>query len=320
MIKHLVIQLDDTAVSFCHYSNNRVARNLINLSVLDSAILWAIKENVSVQILYPDYVLPTEYWEVLSKVYRTDIVSSTCEDTELRDNADVVVFDTWGSINYYPFSKNQIYLIRTTFCDLFTNGVILNTILPKVSRFNIVVTDTLNLTTDVEKQYSKFLENLSSIIIKEYRENHAVQINVLTDRMVLTSMNNCSAGVETITLAPNGLLYVCPGFYLEGDDSVGDLTSGILMPNSQLYKLEYAPICRICDAWHCKRCVWQNKKTTLEANTPSREQCVLSHIERNATRNLLSKIREIGSFMPGTEINELPYLDPFEKIISNREA
>lgn len=64
---------------------------------------------------------------------------------------------------------------------------------------------------------------------------------------------------------------------------------------------------RICDAWHCKRCVWQNKKTTLEVNTPSREQCVLSHIERNATRSLLAKIREIGDFMPGVEIDSLPY-------------
>lgn len=244
MIKHLVIQLDDTAVSFCHYSNDRMNHNLINLDVLDNTILWAIKENVSVQILYPDYVLPTEFWDVLSKVYRTDIVSSTCEDTELRDNADVVVFDSWAAINYFPFSLNQIYLIRTTFCDLFTNGVLLNTILPKVSRLNIVVTDTMNLTADVERQYSEFLEKLNLIILKEYQNNHAVQINALTDRMVLNSMNNCGAGVETITLAPNGQLYVCPGFYLGGGESVGDLNTGVLIPNSQLYKLEYAPICQ----------------------------------------------------------------------------
>lgn len=319
MIKHLVIQLDDTAVSFCHYPNDRINHSLINLDILDSAILWAIKENISVQILYPDYALPTEYWQVLSMVYRTDIVSSTCEDTELRDNADVVVFDTWVALNNFPFSHNQIYIIRTTFCDLFTNGVLINNILPKVSRLNIVVTDTLNLTDDIEYQYSVFLENLNSIILKEYQDNHPVQINILTDRMVLTSMNNCGAGVETITLAPDGKLYVCPGFYLDGAESIGDLTSGVLIPNSQLYKLEYAPICRICDAWHCNRCVWQNKKATLEVNTPSREQCVLSHIERNATRILLSKIRELGSFMPATEISELPYLDPFEKIKNNNE-
>jgi hypothetical protein len=52
---------------------------------------------------------------------------------------------------------------------------------------------------------------------------------------------------------------------------------------------------------------------TGEVNTPSQEQCVTSHIERNASRELLYGIRKHGEFMSGTEIKEIDYLDPFEK-------
>lgn len=51
---------------------------------------------------------------------------------------------------------------------------------------------------------------------------------------------------------------------------------------------------------------------TYEVNTPSHEQCVMAHIERNASRLLLRQIQEKGSFLPDKEIEEIDYLDPFD--------
>ena len=115
-------------------------------------------------------------------------------------------------------------------------------------------------------------------------------------------------------LAPNGKFYICPAFYQEDEENnVGDLAHGLKIPNPQLYQLEYAPICRRCDAYQCKRCIWLNRKTTLEVNTPSREQCVTAHLERNASRQLLAAIRQAHKdFLPDTDIKEIDYLDPFE--------
>ena len=128
-------------------------------------------------------------------------------------------------------------------------------------------------------------------------------------------MRNCEAGVKTITLAPDGNFYICPAFYYNGEMPCGNPNDGLDIKNPQLYKLEYAPICRRCDAFHCRRCVWLNKLTTLEVNTPSHEQCVVSHIERNAVKSLLAAIRKHGEFMPQLpEIAEIDYFDPFDKI------
>ena len=107
---------------------------------------------------------------------------------------------------------------------------------------------------------------------------------------------------------------ITSAFYLDGSKAVGDLENGLDIKNQQLYRLDHAPICRKCDAWQCRRCVWLNRKTTLEVNTPSHEQCVVAHIERNASRKLLEEIRTLGEFLPEKEIKEIDYLDPFEII------
>ena len=132
--------------------------------------------------------------------------------------------------------------------------------------------------------------------------------------MMLEKMNNCGAGDSNITLAPNGKFYVCPAFYYENEENcIGDLKHGLDIKNPQLYKLNFAPICRHCDAYQCKRCIWLNRKITLEVNTPSHEQCVVAHLERNTSRELLENIRKHGMFMPDIEIKEIDYLDPFDK-------
>ena len=40
------------------------------------------------------------------------------------------------------------------------------------------------------------------------------------------------------------------------------------------------------------------------------KQCVIAHLERNASWQLLTDIRKIGVFLPGREIKEINYLDP----------
>ena len=140
------------------------------------------------------------------------------------------------------------------------------------------------------------------------------QLNILTDRMMLSQMNNCGAAESNITLAPNGKFYVCPAFYYNNESkNVGDLEHGLEIKNKHLYKLDYAPICTNCDAYQCKRCIWLNRKTTLEVNTPSHEQCVVAHMERNASRELLQKIGKGKKPLLQDSIEEIDYLDPFEK-------
>ena len=309
MLQYLVILLDDTSTSYCHYDNPKKEPRLIAIETLKAAIFFAMKENLQVQFVYPSYTLPQVYQELIESVSHSKIQPAFGKNMQ----AEVVVFNDWERLLGYQFLPDTAYVLRTNKDDFFNKSQLIADILSQMARFNVIITDIETFDEEDMEDYRLVLQSFSNAMEKSYLQGKNIQFNLLTDRMMLDKMNNCDAGWRNITLAPNGKFYVCPAFYLSDEDNnVGDLQSGIYVPNAHLYQLEYAPICRQCDAFQCKRCIWLNKKTTLEVNTPSHEQCVIAHIERNASRMLLNRIRKQRDYLKGHEIKEITYLDPFE--------
>lgn len=314
MLKYLIIPLASDAVPFCHYPAFTSKPIDISSNILCKAIFWAMKENLSVQFVYPSRPIAAELQKIVDTTDHVDIIPEGI----YTDDADrIVVINDWQQWDTVDFRKETPYVIRTSFSELFANSDRIKSVLPQIDRLNIVLTDVGANTEDSLRQYKDFLESLIPSIAAEYKTGHTVQLNLLTDRMSLTGMNNCNAGDESITLAPDGNFYICPGFYNEGMAPVGNLENGLDIKNPQLYKLTHAPICRECDAYQCKRCVWLNKHLTREVNTPGREQCLIAHIERNASKKLLEELRKLTpEYLPDTLFHEIDYLDPFDKILN----
>ena len=299
-MQYLVILLDNTSVSYCHADNPYTKRRLISLDDLKAGILYAMKENLMIQFVYPDYELPQEYLDAIDTIDHHDIVPyPKTGDVVVIENSKLKIENLAGAVVVLRVKKEE----------LFGRGEEITSMLRQVQRLNIVITDIETFTDEDLKQYEVLLDRWSEVLKNEYLQGHAPQFNLLTDRMMLTKPNHCNAGVENITLAPNGKYYICPAFYYSNPD---DRIDPQAIPNQQLLRLDHAPLCRHCDAYHCRRCVWLNRKTTLEVNTPSHEQCIVAHTERNASRRLLEATRKEASFMPEVEIKEINYLDPFE--------
>lgn len=315
MIQYLVILLDDTSTSFCHYSNNRKERNLMPIEILKAGIIYAMKENLNIQFVYPCYELPEEYLNVIDNIDHTNI-----QPVDNAENGDVIVLDGIADTETANFRCGISYILRIDKHTIFTQADKICKLLNQVDRLNIVMSDAESFKDEDIEAYKEVLKMLAATIENIYLNGKNVQCNLLTDRIMLDKMNNCGAGDTTITLAPNGMFYVCPAFYLADNEdtigqlnySIGDLKSGLDIKNPQLYKLYQAPLCRQCDAYQCKRCIWLNRKITYEVNTPSHEQCVMTHLERNASRDLLQNIRKHGDFLSEHNIKEIKYLDPFE--------
>lgn len=304
MLTYLIILLDDTSISFCHYEANRTERRLIEIDSLKEAALFAMKENLNVQFVYPDYVLPQEYRDIIDSIDHTKIGPESC-----GEDLDMTI------VNSLDFEQNcgKAYLWRCSLNRLCEEAKNIADILPKVSRLNVVLTDIPQWKEESFVLYKSTLEYLAKAIADYYKQGLAVQINLLTDRIMLSKMNNCNAGDTSITLAPNGKFYICPAYYPE--QSAGNLKEGLAIPNKQLYRLDHAPICRKCDAFQCRRCIWLNEMLTLDCNTPSHEQCVVAHIERNASRLLINLLEKNGVHIEHSQrIKEIKYLDPFNII------
>lgn len=309
MIQYLVIQLDDTSTSYCHYSNPKEDRRLMPLETLMRGFLFGMMENLNIQIVYPSYTIPEEYNQAIRDIDCVKIKSAK-ENTD----ANAVVFNNLDEIDSQALNENVYYILRIDKETLFNNYDKVLPLLENTERLNVVITDIESFGNDDFSRYENVLRHLSEKVRTLYSQWRTPQCNILTDRIMLSKMNSCGAGETSITLAPDGKFYPCPAFYFCGDGyALGDIENGLNIKNPQLYRLDHAPICRNCDAYQCHRCVWLNKKMTLEINTPSHEQCVIAHLERNASRKLQIDLAECTNiFSSYEEIKEINYLDPFE--------
>lgn len=311
-LQHIIILLDDISPSFCHAENPLTQRNPMLLDLLQKGIFFAMKENLQIQYALPPYTLPDEYRTLMQTM------DSICIGEDVKVYSDIC-----------KMTSGENILLRLSIEDFISNVDGIANILSKTNRLNICFKDIDKFDDSLICVYRESLRTLKQKLFEWITENRVdVQLNILTDRLQLSSMNNCGAGINNITLAPNGKFYLCPAFYydersgldngrnfrtLESDRSVGDIDGGLDIPDKQLLQLDHAPICRICDAFHCNRCLWLNQRLTLNINTPSRQQCVMAHIERNVARELQHELIDAG-FTFENIIPESEILDPFEKL------
>ena len=325
MLQYLVILLDDTSMAYCHADNPLKERNLIPLETLRKGTLFGMKQNLMIQYVFPDYALPKEYAEVIESIDNVKIYPVGCKPvTGIEDGNDADV-EVASEVPEKVEAKNLV--LRLVFSEMLAKKDEITKLFASGTRINLCITDVEQFTDELIETYKQVLNEWNAVLLDLYKQGQSPQFNLLTDRMMLDKMHNCDAGVSNITLAPNGKFYLCPAFYYDeqtkvdnqlnhhqptSDNAVGDLENGLDIPNPQLLKLDHAPLCRNCDAYQCRRCIWLNRKLTWDLNTPSHQQCVMSHLERNASRDLLNDIRKIGEFMPQIDIKEINYLDPFE--------
>lgn len=293
------------------------------LDTLHECILYGMKENLYIQFVLPNYMLPKEYWVEMNQIDHTLIISSQYDILEVTPKnvfyryPDVIVIEGVDNLKKCVFRHGQSYILKTRIDELALNHKYIAQCFDQLSRLNIVLSDADKITECHYIQYKAILDYFSCILERLYVNGLNPQVNILTDRIFVDSMNNCGAGETCVTIAPDGNIYPCPAFYQDyiedfNDFILGNVRDGLSIKNRALFRLDHAPLCRNCDAYQCKRCVWLNKKQTKEINIPSHEQCVMAHIERNASRLLLYNIRKRVDFMKDIDIKEISYLDPFD--------
>jgi len=314
MLQYLFVILDTSADSFCFYKNSTKKSELIDLQLLKDVIFFSQKENLSVNFLTGSHKLPEEYLKVMDTI--NHIVISREAISMNGNHIQIADYNERASMMLQRNeSPNLILRVEKKHLPNLSKIVDSITILRRLS---IVLLDMDTYTVSDLDEYKIQLNKIKDSYLINLHQNHEIELNILSDRLALTSMNNCDAGDKHITFAPNGKFYICPGFYCDDEnDSVGDLATGLNIRNQQLYKLEFAPICRNCDAFQCKRCIYLNRKTTLEVNTPSHEQCVVSHLERNSSEELLDAVKILIPQLSTQSIDKIDYLDPFENLFKS---
>ena len=321
MFKQLMVILAKDAVPFCYYENpyyySAAGSEFISIKTLKSIVRSAKENGIFINYIFGKYQLPPEYNDLIEKTDHVKIIPFCLKDI-YEDGIPVLEADQRDSFGGLDYNSHRNIILRVDKNNVVGLANLFESLLGKFKRLNIHLVGSNYFTDGDFDRYEVELREISKSLGKRYNESEEIEVNVLSDRLLLGKMNNCDAGVRHITIAPNGKYYICPGFYYDDETKfVGKIGNklDVLIKNSRLLDIASAPICSRCDAFHCKRCVYLNKNTTLEINVPSKEQCVVSHLERDTSRQLLNNLDTLETFRKMAPIPNLIYRDPFRTLM-----
>jgi CXXX repeat peptide maturase len=231
-----------------------------------------------------------------------------------RYPAAIVVLEDPGRAAELEPRPDRNLILRLARADLERLASTVETLLPRCGRLNLRLLEVERYGDRELLRYRDQLDRIRAALEARFRVGQLVEVGFLTDRLRLDRMRNCSPGLEHLTVATDGSLHLCPGFRQAGAPAVGELENGIRIRNPQLLDLRHAPICSACDAYQCQRCLYLNWRTTGELNTPSEQQCILAHHERNASARLGAMLRRLPAFGGLRPLEETDCLDPFTRV------
>jgi CXXX repeat peptide maturase len=314
-VKFLVVPIDRFAQPFCYYRGaDSDASEPIPLEVLAQAVHFAVARDLTVNFVYGRREPPKAFVPLMGSVRHADIVPLSLAESH-PGSVVVVGPDELEHASKANLGKQANVIVRfpvervAQLCDC------LPPLLGRHTRLSLCLLNLEKASDSDLELYELALKQLVGLEAEWLRSRTVVELGFLTDRLLLTSMRNCQAGIDHVTVGPEGDLFLCPGFLADQPETpIGSLARGLQIPNAELLSIDHSPICSSCDAYQCKRCIYLNKTLTLEMNTPSHQQCVSSHHERNASRSLLTLLRDVPPFSGLPSIPELDYLDPFKKL------
>jgi len=321
MYKYLLVILEKGAVPFCHYSNpyyySPAEPDFISPQTLGEIIGYARAHGLFLNLLYGRHPIPPKYEDLIATANHVKMVPPDLKDT-YPEGVLVLEADESRFFAGLNDDSGRNIILRATVAELPQLSGLVTSLQGKFKRLNLHLVGLERFSQNALNVYETELKKIADMLSRLYRAGAEIEINVLSDRLLLQQMNNCDAGIQHLTIAPNGKGYICPAFYYDDEaDTLGFWADAIgVSPGSRpLLDLSRAPICARCDAFHCKRCVYLNRNTTLEINVPSREQCRTAHVEREVSRRLLQSLRPLKPFDKFPPIPPLAYDDPFDKVV-----
>jgi len=327
MFQYVLVILEKGAVPFCHYQNPHFYSTReperMSLAILENVVEIARTNELFVNFLYGKQRLPPEYEKLIETVKHVKIMPLPLT-TVYRDGIAVLDADDCDSLVEQDNVTYGNLILRVEKHNIADLSRLFRLLQGKCMRINIHLVGIEYFTESEIAIYEGELETISRELVKQYEGGKDIEVSLLSDRMLLSAMNNCDAGVKHITVAPDGKCYICPGFYYR--DTTSDISVSLQealaapITNGRLLDIACAPICSRCDAYHCKRCVYLNLKSTGEINTPSGQQCIVAHIEREMSRIMANSLEWLEGFQELPRIACTPFRDPLQKVLRRNQS
>jgi CXXX repeat peptide maturase len=319
--RSLIVMVESEAASCCYYEHPghfRKEGKFIPEAILESAIELAMRDSLNIYFIYGQRRPPLPIEQRIESIAHTKILPLRLREV-YENGLFIIDHNDYRDFDRMKGCVVEHAILRVRRDDLNTLATIVAS-LTRARRLELVL---LNLTgykkSDFEI-YALQLDKLKDVIVKRFKKDAPLELDILTDRLHLRAMRNCDAGSRHFTVAPDAKLYLCPGFFFDFPESGVDFAKmNARFAETALLSLDKAPICALCDAFHCRRCHYLNKSATMEINTPSQQQCVVSNLEQMCSAYLRE---EMLTFLANTSdlapVSEPHCLDLLEFARANK--
>ena len=319
-MKSLVLLVDESAPSFCYYPSPEVSGGAtMSRSVFEAALEYARANDLPLQLVCGADGLPTELQRALGDYPAVCYApAGACSGP---DDVPVIEASAPQVIDSLPVGHHPIAVLRVAREEVPRFPQVWRALAERVNRVVVVLAD---LEEELDEQsldaYTQALGAIRLELEAAYLSGEDAELNIISDRMVLQSPRQCNAGIDHVTVSPSGQLYLCPGFARDGALPLGMVGEEPVIANRHLLTLERAPICSVCDAYQCRRCVYLNQRCTLELNTPPSQLCRTAHREREAARQLVEDLHARDVLTNLRPIEPIDYDDPLELLLAEKDS
>ena len=277
--RFLYIILQDNIIPHCQYQALSRSNGSISKELLAQAFDYARNNHLVPVILGDELNYLTEHQK---NIFHISMPCSQIDEVIFSASDVTEVIPIFNRITYSKISHQlEACILSIDQHSITMLSDIIGHLSNYARRINIIPNDYLTWT---EPEINKYTAQLA-LIKQNYdaQEYGDISINLFEQKSMFSS---CHAGTNQITLAPDGRFYICPAFYFNGLQPVGNIKHGYVIPDVDQYSVEKAPYCRSCNNTSCLRCHYLNIINTGHVNIPPQDLCHIHEIETNVCSTL----------------------------------
>ena len=263
--KYLYFLVDENCTPICHYHGSGQGLTM-SKEIMEKGLCYAEKEHLIPVFIGNPYAL-------LDRVHKNKlhIVFSDSFDKAFLDNPICEFIPVYnGQSLQAPIHSNA--------CILLVNRISLRHLSDDIKRI-VDFSMRINLKfSDIgeweQSDFELYHEQLDYLNESEHQKLNVFAHTELRE-------NSCKAGVSEFTLAPNGKIYSCAGYYYScPDNSICevDSISQINTITTSLYDHTKSLKCNSCNNSHCEQCTLHNYLMNGFTNLPAEKFCDLSNM------------------------------------------
>lgn len=279
-LKYMFFITRDSITPHCSYKSKPESNTVMSADTLQAGLDFCIDHQIM-----PVFIGKISHGLNGDKKSFFEILDRDDFTVDPIKNDSLVVFST-DNITYesVPIS---IFLSEKNRLISLTQSI--KSLLSHYKRVNLFFTDMETWTQEDYALYKKQIIDLAEYIADRFKAGEKPQLNVLTDELYRLDddYSDCGAGINAVSLAPNGKLYICPGFYFDDPDtSIGSLESFNHADIFEYVLREKSGVCIDCKAQSCTRCLYNNKISTTEPLVPSDMQCKVTKLNHSISTKI----------------------------------